>query len=261
MIKLPFSNMLPCGVCDFSCIGKFIECRAKERIPENSKSVIVYLFPYFLGDEYYKNSNISKYAVPEDYHIVAEKYLCSAVGELKVKFPEGNFQWFCDNSPVNEVEAAVRCGLGVKGRNGLLINERYGSFCFIGEIVTDVVLPFSVAEDSTCLNCRLCEKACPGGALEGYRVNVNQCLSHITQKKGVLSEEQGNLIKKNGCIWGCDACQNSCPMNKNAEKTPVKEFYETACSRYETGDDISTRAFNWRGEAVIKRNFEISSCK
>ncbi len=257
MIKLPLSDLLPCGICDFAEIGELINCRAKSRVPENAKRVIMYLFPYYLGEKFYKNSNISKYAVPEDYHKIAGAYLERITIELKEKFPHNEFQWFCDNSPVREVEVATLCGLGVKGRNGLLINERYGSFCFIGEIITDAELLCSIPEDRTCLSCGLCEKMCPGGALKGYKVDISRCLSHITQRKGEHSAEEQKLICDSGCIWGCDICQNVCPMNKNIEITPVKEFVETAKSSYESGDDISDRAFNWRGTAVIERNLKI----
>lgn len=257
MIKLPLCDTLPCGVCDFEKIGTLIECRAKSRIPHNAKRVIVYLFPYYLGEDFYKSSNISKYAVPEDYHQIAGEYLKRIAEQLKAEFPDNEFQCFCDNSPVCEVEAAVLCGLGVKGKNGLLINEKYGSFCFIGEIVTDAQFPCSLPEDRTCLSCGLCEKKCPGKALKEYKVDVSRCVSHITQRKGELSEEQKKIISDSGCAWGCDICQNVCPMNKNVEISPIKEFFDTAKSAYESGDDITRRAFNWRGEAVIERNLKI----
>ena len=257
MMKLPLCDTLPCGVCDFEKIGTLIECRAKSRIPHNAKRVIVYLFPYYLGEDFYKNSNISKYAVPEDYHQIVGEYLKRIAEQLKAEFPNNEFQCFCDNSPVCEVEAAVLCGLGVKGKNGLLINEKYGSFCFIGEIVTDAQFPCSLPEDRTCLSCGLCEKMCPGKALAEYKVDVSRCVSHITQRKGELSEEQKKIISDSGCAWGCDICQDVCPMNKNVEISPIKEFFDTAKSLYESGDDITRRAFNWRGEAVIERNLKI----
>ncbi len=261
MIKLPFSEILPCGVCDFDSVGELLNCRAKQRIPKNSASVIMYLFPYYLGEEYYKNSNISKYAVPEDYHRIAGAYLEKAADELRKAYPKNVFQAFCDNSPIKEVEVAVKCGLGVKGKNTLLINKDYGSFVFIGEIITDLKITPSLPEDRTCLSCGLCENICPSGALVNYKVNRDKCLSSITQLKGELSCEQSNLIAENSCIWGCDKCQDICPMNKNIKKSPVKEFYETAKSSYSLGDDISTRAFNWRGKSVIERNFKINCCK
>jgi epoxyqueuosine reductase QueG len=261
MMNLPLSDILPCGVCEFSKVGELIPCRAQSRIPENAKSVIMYLFPYFLGEDFYENSNISKYAVPADYHVIADRYLEKACQELESLYPENRFSRFCDNSPIREVEVAVLCGLGVKGRNGLLINEKYGSFCFIGEIITDKEITASVPEDRTCIGCGICEKKCPLGAISGYKVDVSKCLSHITQKKGELSQEERKCIEETGCIWGCDICQNVCPMNKNIEVTPIVEFIETAKSRFTKGDNIEDRAFNWRGRAVIERNFEINCCK
>ena len=261
MMNLPFYDILPCGVCSFSQIGELLECRAKERIPKNAKSVIVYLFPYYLGEEYYTESNVSKYAVPCDYHVVVTKYLNDICAILKEQYPQNTFEAFCDNSPIREVEAARLCGLGVKGKNGLLINEKFGSFCFIGEIVTDLVTEYSLPEDRTCLSCGLCEIKCPSKALCGYNVNEAECLSAITQKKGELTYAQQQLIKQSGVIWGCDVCQNICPMNKEISVTPVKEFFEAAKAKYEPSDSIEGRAFSWRGKRVIDRNFEIICCK
>ncbi|MBR4287619.1 MAG: epoxyqueuosine reductase [Clostridia bacterium] len=254
-MKLPFDDILPCGVCEFERIGELFPCRAKERIPEGAKSVIVYLFPYWLGEEYYKNSNVSKYAVPEDYHLIAGEYLNKITEKLKAEYPENKFEYFCDNSPVNEVKAAVLSGLGVKGKNSLLINPDYGSFCFIGEIVTDRAFEYSEESSGECLNCGLCIKKCPSGALTAKGIDIELCLSDVTQRKGELTAENINKIKQSGCIWGCDVCQDVCPMNKKIKPTPVKEFYETAKAFYDSGDNIEKRAFAWRGKKVIERNY------
>lgn len=256
IMKLPFDDMLPCGICSFKKIGELFECRAKSRVPQGAESVIVYLFPYWLGEEFYENSNISKYAVPADYHIIAGEYLKSATEELKKTYPENQFEYFCDNSPVNEVKAAVLCGLGVKGRNGLLINEKYGSFCFIGEIVTDAVFDYSVPKADGCLDCGLCVEKCPAGALSESRVDKTKCLSDITQRKGELSEEYVSMIKSEGCVWGCDVCQDVCPMNSNISVTPVKEFFESAVSCFFAGDSVDGRAYGWRPRKVIERNLK-----
>jgi epoxyqueuosine reductase QueG len=259
--KLPLSDILPCGVCRFSDVGELLQCRAKSRIPENAKSVIVYLFPYYLGDKFYKNSNISKYAVSEDYHNIVGNMLKGIIEELKSNFPNNKFEYFCDNSPIKEVEASFLCGLGVKGRNGLLINKDYGSFCFVGEIVTDVEFPYSLPEDRDCLNCGICEKMCPNKAIHKGRVDIEKCLSDITQRKGELTQEQTSLIEKSDSIWGCDVCQNVCPMNKNIKVTPIKEFFDSAIKTFNIGDNIDGRAYAWRGRAVIERNFKIKYCK
>ncbi len=256
-MKLPYSDILPCGICSFEDIGELFECRAKTRIPRGAKSVIVYLFPYWLGEEIYKNSNISKYAVPADYHIIAGEYLQKITEDLKKEYPENQFEHFCDNSPVNEVRAAVLCGLGVRGKNGLLINEKFGSFCFIGEIITDLVFEYETFKSADCLNCGLCVKKCPAGALSENGVDKTMCLSDITQRKGELSETQIVLIKNSGCIWGCDVCQDVCPMNKGVSVTPLKEFTESAVVRFSEGDSIDGRAFGWRPRKVIERNLKL----
>ncbi len=261
-IKIPFCDFVPVGVCKFSDVSeKLLNCRAKKRIPIDAKSVIIYLFPYYLGEEKYKDLNISRYAVPLDYHTIVDEYLEKAVRDLKDCYPHYEFEKFCDNSPIPEVQAASLAGLGVVGENGLLINDKYGSFVFIGEIVTDMELPESGnGKISDCVGCGNCKRACPGGAL-GENFNKDNCLSHITQKKGNLSAEEEALIKKSGCIWGCDICQNTCPMNKNISVTPIKDFFENAKSTFKAGDTIDGRAFEWRSRAVIERNFKIMCCK
>ncbi len=259
--KLPFDDILPCGVCELEKTGGLLPCRARERVPQDAKSVIVYLFPYWLGEEYYRNSNISKYAVPGDYHLIVGRYLGKITEMLKERYPENKFEYFCDNSPINEVKAAMLCGLGVKGKNSLLINPVYGSFCFIGEIVTDKAFEYSEQTQSECLNCGLCVKKCPSVAITPDGVDIALCLSDITQRKGELTADNIDKIKRSGCIWGCDVCQDVCPMNRNIKPTPVKEFYETAISVFEAGDSIENRAFAWRGKRVIERNYNYSKQK
>lgn len=261
-LKLPFSELLPVGVCRFSDLSdSLFSCAAKRRLPENAKSVIVYLFPYYLGEKYYEGLNISKYAVPEDYHIMASAYLNSAAQSLKHEHPEYTFECFCDNSPLNEVKAAVLAGLGVKGENSLLINEEYGSFCFIGEIVTDMPLKANDYKARECLKCMKCKALCPVNAIIEGKVQKKSCLSDITQRKGELTSEEKEIIARCGTAWGCDVCQDVCPMNKGIKVTPLKEFYLTAKAHRAPGESIENSAFSWRGEKVINRNLEILYCQ
>ncbi|MCQ2455613.1 MAG: DUF1730 domain-containing protein [Clostridia bacterium] len=224
-----------------------IDCRAKMRIPKNAKTVITCIFPYKVKEE--KPKNISRYAAVPDYHIVLSKYLSSATINLKKEFPEYEFSWFSDNSPIPEVYAACVSGLGVKGDNGLLINEKYGSFVFIGEIVTDLEIECK-NNFSECLHCEKCKTVCP-------KTEKNECLSFVTQKKGELSDAEISAIKKSGVIWGCDICSEVCPLNEGKEKTYIPEFLQGYKDKYEINDDIENRAFAWRGEKVIKRNFNL----
>ena len=112
---------------------------------------------------------------------------------------------------------AVGCaaGLGVLGDNGLLITPRWGSFVFIGEIITLSEAPPEPAPLKFCAHCGRCSAACP---------SPDSCLSALTQKKGALSAGEEELIRRSGSVWGCDICQLACPCNDGAEETAIPEF-------------------------------------
>ncbi len=246
------------GVCSFDKIKDgLIDCRAKGRLPENAKSVIVACFPYLLNDSEYLNRNVSKYAVVTDYHEVAVSRLETAISQLKKIYPDSEFAAFADNSPIPEVTAACYAGLGVRGDNTLLITEKYGSYVFIGEIVTTAEFKAADAELISCLKCGKCKKSCPSGAIGKNGFDKSICLSEITQKKGLLTEKEEQLMKDCGCVWGCDICQDICPMNKNAAVTEIEEFLSSPKAQILSGGDLSGRAYEWRGRKVIERNINL----
>lgn len=246
------------GFCRFSDILPLIKCRAISRLPQDPQTVIMCCFPYFVRKE--ENRNLSYYACVKDYHDVAVKILGNISEQLKTAFPNYNFPFFADNSPVREVYAGLISGLGKRGMNGLLINEKYGSFVFLGEIVTDMEIICQSTEIKDCFKCRQCIKNCPSGALSENGIDTEICLSAVTQKKKPLSEHETELIRKSGIAWGCDVCQTSCPMNRNVETTNITEFIESTdyfLKSDEVAQKINGRAYAWRGEKVIKRNLEI----
>ena len=246
---------LPHGVSSYDNVsGRLIECGAKKRLPQNAKSVISVIFPYYLGEEYYKNSNISRYAVSADYHIIAGDMLKEISARLAALYPCNVFEPFMDSSPLPEVRCAVSAGLGVLGKNNLFISPVYGSWVFLGEIVTDLYISPTGGELNLCSGCSACADACPCGAINGGGINPQMCLSYLNQKKGELDDGVAEKMEENGCYWGCDVCQKVCPMNKKALPTPIKEFYSTAIPHISRGVDIDGRAFGWRGRAVIERN-------
>ena len=246
------------GFCPFDKVkDSLIKCRALNNIPENAKTVIVMLFPYNLGDEAYEGSDISRYAVVPDYHDVIGQLLTETAQKLQSTYPDEDFVAFTDNSPIPEVKAAMLAGLGVKGLNGLFINKEFGSWVFIGEIVTTKDYNYTDISEKFCIKCRKCISACPTNAISETGIDTTRCLSFITQKKGELAPEQAQLIKDSGCAWGCDVCQNVCPMNNGAKAEPLEIFKKGAEINARTDSDISDRAYAWRGETVIKRNLEI----
>lgn len=246
------------GICDFKLIeNNLIDCRAKSRIPDNAKSIIVMLFPYFFGHNAYNNSDISKYACVKDYHLVIGNVLRETEKKLKELYPDLNFSSFCDNSPIPEVRAAVYAGLGVQGKNGLLINKTYGSYVFIGEIVTDMELESADVKINSCIGCNKCINMCPGGAISADGVLKEHCLSDITQRKGILSDKEEMLIYNSGFLWGCDICQDCCPMNSKILTNPSPIFKDGFETRIKIDGDISERAYAWRGKKIIERNISI----
>lgn len=257
MINKILSEFFTCyGFCDYGKISdSLLPCAAAKRLPENAETVICCLFPYNLGDDKYSGSDISKYAVVPDYHNIVTEILKEACTVLKKQFPNEEFEPFSDNSPIPEVRASVLAGLGVRGKNGLLINEEYGSWVFIGEIVTTMKLQ-SDGDFKSCIGCGKCAYACPNKAIGENGISKSECISDITQRKGELSEVETKLIKNSGCAWGCDICQNVCPMNFNKKINPLPAFKDGARLRADS-ENLDGRAYAWRGKKVIERNLKI----
>ena len=260
IIKNIMDNVSPAwGVCDAAVLANhLLPCGGANKIPDGAAAILVALFPYYLGEEQYGRLNISRYAAVPDYHEVIMKRLDSAVQALKLEFPAEHFAAFTDNSPVPEVAAAANAGLGVAGENNLLINPVYGSWVFIGEIVTTLKLEaYKYVGIHNCKGCGKCFAACPTHDLGRLRFERSNCLSHITQSKDEPTAEQAKLMRAMGCAWGCDICQLVCPENNSAQITPIEEFKADVRAHVSAGDDITGRAYTWRGRAVIERNLKI----
>ncbi|MBS5137803.1 MAG: epoxyqueuosine reductase [Clostridium sp.] len=251
----------PFGICSFEQILPCLECRAKQRIPQDAASVLVCLFPYYTGE--HKERNISRYAMVTDYHMIAGEYLNRFCKALQEVFPQNQFEPFTDNSPIREVSAAFHAGLGRRGKNGLILHPKYGSYVFIGEVVTDLVLqPDQTLNPGECIGCRKCQNVCPQGALQSDgSVCLERCRSHITQKKGELTDWEIGQIQDGGLIWGCDICNDVCPMNQEAKVlTPVPEFLESTVAVLDAQIAerlLKTRAYNYRGKKTILRNIQL----
>lgn len=244
------------GFCSFESLkGSLINCRVLNRIPEKAQGVITVLFPYCLEDDKYKNSNISRYACVADYHTVALKILNEVCNELRREWTDEEFEPFVDNSPIPEVYAAALSSLGKVGRNGLLINDKYGTWVFIGEIVTTLYLENS-SQLLSCEDCGICQEKCPAGAICDGKIDKSKCLSDITQRKAELNDEQKKLIKENGCAWGCDVCQLVCPCNRGVKITDIDEFISSFSPLADT-ENLENKAYGWRGKRVIERNLRL----
>lgn len=251
------------GICAFEDVLPLLNVRSKSRIPEQACSVIVMLFGYYVGD--YTNRNISRYAIVDDYHVVIRGKLEKLAEKLRNLYNNHDFIPFVDSSPVAEVRAAQFAGLGEIGMNGQLLNPVYGSYCFIGELVTTLDLP-EAKKFSTglCAHCGKCIAACPTDALRADGFQKERCRSHITQKKGMLTSWEQEQIREGGFVWGCDRCTDACPVNRNARRSAVRDFYEDiqpVVGQDNAGKLCGTKAYGWRGENVLLRNLDLISRK
>ena len=254
--KIEYFRVLPYYLCRETSP----EIMAREDF--SPQSVIVFLIPYYTG----VGENISRYAVSLDYHVYIKDVSSRLIAKLSEEFPQAHFRAYGDHSPLDERHAAIAAGLGILGDNGLLINEKYGSYVFIADIVCDIPPELLDAKKEAepprfCKHCTACKKACPTGILCG---EGEDCLSFITQKKGDLTEREKELMIKHNTAWGCDECQSVCPYNKNPKITPVSFFHEKRIEKLTSErlslmskEEFKLRAFAWRGRKTVERNLEI----
>ncbi len=248
---------------------KNIDLRIDPRLTLPScKSIIVlgvsYNVDYSEKPDYRLKGKLSKSSWGIDYHRVLREKIELLIGEIK-KIEEFQYKYFVDTGPLVDRELAVRAGVGYYGKNNLVINDDYGSFIFLGHILTDLDLDPSERVENKCGDCDLCLKACPTGALEApYRVNPKKCISYLTQTKDNIPEE---LRRKMGIkLYGCDTCQLVCPKNKGIRKSCHEDFIPTITRGYMDLEELlqmSNRQFkekyghmagSWRGKNTLKRN-------
>lgn len=263
MVDLSVFNTL--GVDSYAVLDyrdlREINAPLRERMEFTPRAAIVYLVPYYTGE----TVNISRYAASLDYHLGMREISARVIAHLSASYPGAHFLGYGDHSPIDEVHAALISGLGIAGDNGLLISPTWGSYVFIGDILTDLdpallgAIPPRAARG--CSHCGACRRACPTGILRG---EGSDCLSAITQRKGELAEEEAKLMRKYGTAWGCDVCQTVCPHNRAPKITPVEFFHRERITELTpeilkgmTRVEFSRRAFAWRGRKTVERNLAV----
>lgn len=258
------------GVCRVEDLNLTPEAqRAVQARCAGAASVAVVLFPYLVRDA----GNLSLYARGCDYHTVILRALEPVCDRLRRAFPQNRFVPLADASPLPEVRAAWLSGAGVLGRNGLIFDRTYGSFVFIGTVLTDLAADPTPSARETCPDCGACRRACPGGELaEDGRVDETRCLSALTQSKAALTPEQQAQLAAHPLIWGCDTCSLVCPLNRGAAETENPAFRDGRIASLTPGDvdgltrrqflaAYPDRAFTWRGPAPLVRNLSLRGQK
>ena len=200
-----------------------------ERILSGAKSVVSCAVNYNTENPRSTEASgggwISRYAWGDDYHDVIGKMLGELADYITGLFPEETgVRAYVDTGPVLEKVHASHSGIGWVGKNTCLINQRVGSWLFLGEVITDIELDYDSAVEDRCGTCTRCIDACPTDAIvEPYVLDARKCISYLTiELKGKIPVELREGVENN--VFGCDVCQDVCPWNREALFTLKKSF-------------------------------------
>ncbi|MGY3316194.1 epoxyqueuosine reductase [Peribacillus simplex] len=200
-----------------------------------------------------------------DYHTVLRNKLQLLEGFIKDKVPGAVVKSMVDTGELSDRAVAERAGIGWSAKNSMIITPEFGSFVYLGDMITN--LPFEPDQpmEDQCGTCNKCVDVCPTGALvQGGQLNSKRCIAFLTQTKGFLPDEFRTKIGNR--LYGCDTCQTVCPKNKgmdfhfHEEMEPDPELAKPLLKPLLT---ISNRDFNetyghvsgsWRGKKPIQRN-------
>ncbi len=164
-------------------------------------------------------ARIARYALGEDYHDIIKQKLFRLADWVRIKVPDAQTKVAVDTAPVADKELAARAGVGWMGKNTCIINERIGSWLFLGEIITTAKLTPDAPATDRCGTCSRCIDACPTHAItEPYQLDATRCISYLTIEH--RSEVPDELHREIGnWLYGCDICQDVCPWNSKAVPT------------------------------------------
>jgi len=170
-------------------------------------------FPYSTEVKPAPRAWISRYAWGRDYHDLMRASLDRLRVALESLAPGTETRMFVDTGPLVERAFARFSGIGWMGKNTCIINEKKGSWFFLGTILTSLELTPDAPAPDRCGSCTACLEACPTGALvEPHVMDASRCISYFTiELKGSIPEQFRPKIAGN--VYGCDICQDVCPWN------------------------------------------------
>jgi epoxyqueuosine reductase len=172
------------------------------------------------------HAKISRYAWGRDYHLVMHKRLKTLASWLQAQGESIQTRYYADTGPVQDKVWAERAGIGWIGKHSNLISSDYGSWLFLGEILTNLPLEGDRPHAEHCGTCTRCITACPTGAIaEPFVVDANRCIAYHTIENRSESLPAEMIPHLDGWVAGCDICQDVCPWNQRfAQPTDVEEF-------------------------------------
>lgn len=193
------------------------------------RSLICVALNYYTPHEHSNDpqtAKISRYGWGRDYHKVMGKKLKALSLWLKEQDATIQTRYYVDTAPIQDKVWAQRAGIGWIAKNGNVITREYGSWVFLGEILTNLELEPDKPHTQHCGTCTRCLEACPTNAItKPFVVDANKCIAYHTienRAEQLPSEIVNNL---SGWVAGCDICQDVCPWNQRfAQKTDVGDF-------------------------------------
>jgi len=168
--------------------------------------------------------SISCYAQSKDYHDIIKGRLKQVAAAL-ARASGGEVKVFVDTAPLMEKPLGQAAGLGWQGKHTVLVSREYGSWLFLGAILTTVELPPDPPEQDHCGTCRRCLDVCPTAAFPApYQLDARRCIAYLTiEHQGHIDEEFRSAIGNR--VFGCDDCLAVCPWNKFAKATHEMRRY------------------------------------
>jgi epoxyqueuosine reductase len=193
---------------------------------------------------------VSRYALGRDYHKLVRRRLADLAKRIERELAGGQYRAFVDSAPVLERALAENGGLGWIAKNTMLINEKAGSWFFLGEIYTDLPFPTDAPKtEKHCGSCSACLEVCPTNAFVApFVLDARRCISYLTiEHKGSIDPELRPLMGNR--IYGCDDCQLVCPWNKFAQLSREADF----APRHDLDNSTLVDLFAWTSEDFDQR--------
>lgn len=201
----------------------------------------------------------------QDYHMIL-RHIMQKLGEFLVEaIPEAKYKSMVDTGELSDRAVAERAGIGWAGKSTNLITKEFGSYVYLGELLTNLPFPPDKPATDLCGDCTICIDHCPTGALvQGGQLNSQKCIAYLTQTKQELPEEYKKAIGNR--LYGCDTCQQVCPYNHDVdshfheEMEPEPELSRPllapllSMSNREFKETFGALSGSWRGKKPIQRN-------
>lgn len=200
-----------------------------------------------------------------DYHHILRDRLKKLEEFIITKAPDTRLKSMVDTGELSDRAVAERAGIGWSGKNCAIITPEFGSYVYIGEMITSLPFEPDTPIEDQCGSCTKCLEACPTSALvQGGQINAQRCISFLTQTKGFIPDEFREKIGNR--VYGCDSCQTACPHNKGKnfhfhdEMEPDPEVAKPLLkpilklSNREFKNQFGNVSGSWRGKKPIQRN-------